>query len=146
MAGTQAQPIPGVTLTPEALTFYYSLPADKQAQVKTATDAANLNAIVKALNTMGIHTWSDVQANQNSQLGPFQFYGIPGLQQTAQAVNGVADTATSVTDFLGRLSDPHMWVRILLVGIGAALVVTALGMLARPVVTPAATVAGKVLK
>lgn len=146
MAGTQAQPIPGVTLTPEALTFYYSLPADKQAQVKTATDAANLNAIVKALNTMGIHTWADVQANQNSQLGPFQFYGIPGLQQTAQAVNGVADTATSVTDFLGRLSDPHMWIRILLVGIGAALVVTALGMLARPVVEPAATAVGKVMK
>lgn len=143
MADTTAQPVPGVTLTPEALTFYYSLPADKQAQIKATPDAANLNSIVKALNTMGIHTWADLQANQNSELGPFQFWGIPGLQQGAQAVNGIADTATSVSDFLGRLSDPHMWVRILLVGIGAALVVSALGILARPAAAPVAKAAGK---
>jgi hypothetical protein len=145
VADTSVQPIPGVTLTPEALTFYYSLPADKQAAIKTASDAKSLNEVVKAFNAMGIHTWADVQANQNSMIGPFQFWGVPGLQQGAQAVNGAADAATSVSDFLGRLSDPHMWVRIMLVGIGAALVVTALGMLARPVIAPAAAAAGKVL-
>lgn len=142
MADPGPQPIPGVTLTPEALTFYYSLPADKQAAIKTAQDAASLNQVVKAFNAMGIHTWADVQANQNSMIGPFQFWGTP-LQQGAQAVNGVADTAASVSDFLGRLSDPHMWVRILMVGIGAAMVVAAVGMLARPVTAPVARAVGK---
>lgn len=130
--------VPGIPfpVTAAAAVYFNSLPADRQAQIRAAPigDQRAIMAYYDALSTrIGDKTYQDTQAHQHSSLGPFDFSHTP-LSGAAGTVNDVAGAVTTTGDFLSALTRQATWIRIAEAVVGAALVVVALNIVARPAV------------
>ncbi len=118
-----------------AATYFNSIPADQQAKIRAAPldyQKSFFQYLDIVTGLIGDKTYQDSVAHKRATLGPLDLSNTP-LAGPATAVNQTVSAAGTVGDFLGSLTRQATWIRIAEAVIGAALVVAALSVIAKPV-------------
>lgn len=129
--------VPGIPfpVTQAAATFYLSMPANLQADIR-ARPLEQQKALFGWFNDestlLGYKTYQDAVAAGHQHIGPLDFSGTP-LGPAAGAVNSGVSAVSTAGDVLASLGKSATWVRIAEAVVGGALVIAALSVIAKPV-------------
>jgi hypothetical protein len=120
---------------------------DPLANAKAAVAISNNGKTWSPWVTYNTGAYKKYLSGAQTAAGPLQSDPVTAAASTAAgAVTGVIDTATSVADFLGKLADPKLWLRILEVIGGVILLAMGLFTLSGRTTTPVSVAKGAAMK